>query len=181
VKNARTTKERFFFFTSVSYFSLNCCLQTISGDDILFALKEMGFDNYVEPMRLYLLKYRESQPVQDEKNDRSAKKRSKKDQEDDGEENGGAGSGGGHTTGPGMSMQQQMALQQMMSMQHLMPGLIPVAMAGGELSPEQTAMLSQLQASGGFNGMQMPAFGQSTSAPHAGPLAARDEGTQGAL
>lgn len=33
--------------------------KTITGDDILFAMATLGFDNYVEPMRLYLQKYRE--------------------------------------------------------------------------------------------------------------------------
>eukprot|EP00527_Entomoneis_sp_CCMP2396_P006049 CAMPEP_0198144220 /NCGR_PEP_ID=MMETSP1443-20131203/14218_1 /TAXON_ID=186043 /ORGANISM="Entomoneis sp., Strain CCMP2396" /LENGTH=178 /DNA_ID=CAMNT_0043807577 /DNA_START=92 /DNA_END=625 /DNA_ORIENTATION=- len=34
--------------------------KTINGDDLLFALSTLGFDRYVEPLKLYLLKYRES-------------------------------------------------------------------------------------------------------------------------
>ena len=34
--------------------------KTINGDDLLWALTKLGFDNYVEPLKVYLLKYRES-------------------------------------------------------------------------------------------------------------------------
>ncbi|CAD0198013.1 unnamed protein product [Chrysodeixis includens] len=33
--------------------------KTINGEDILFAMNALGFDNYVEPLKLYLKKYRE--------------------------------------------------------------------------------------------------------------------------
>ncbi len=40
------------------------CLQerrkTINGDDLLWALGTLGFEPYIEPLRLYLQKYRES-------------------------------------------------------------------------------------------------------------------------
>merc|ERR1712241_353562 len=32
----------------------------INGEDILFAMSTLGFDNYVEPLKLYLQKYREA-------------------------------------------------------------------------------------------------------------------------
>jgi histone H3/H4 len=34
--------------------------KTINGEDILFAMSTLGFDNYVEPLKIYLQKYRES-------------------------------------------------------------------------------------------------------------------------
>jgi nuclear transcription Y subunit beta len=34
--------------------------KTINGEDILFAMSTLGFDNYVEPLKVYLQKYRES-------------------------------------------------------------------------------------------------------------------------
>jgi nuclear transcription Y subunit beta len=34
--------------------------KTINGEDILFAMANLGFDNYVEPLKIYLQKYRES-------------------------------------------------------------------------------------------------------------------------
>ncbi|CAB3377358.1 Hypothetical predicted protein [Cloeon dipterum] len=34
--------------------------KTINGEDILFAMTNLGFDNYVEPLKLYLQKYRET-------------------------------------------------------------------------------------------------------------------------
>ena len=33
--------------------------KTINGDDLLWAMSTLGFEDYVEPLRLYLLKYRE--------------------------------------------------------------------------------------------------------------------------
>merc|ERR1719183_3439433 len=39
------------------------CMQekrkTINGDDLLWAMSTLGFDKYVEPLKLYLSKYRE--------------------------------------------------------------------------------------------------------------------------
>lgn len=34
--------------------------KTINGDDILWALERLGFDNYMEPLRIYLGKWRDS-------------------------------------------------------------------------------------------------------------------------
>lgn len=34
--------------------------KTINGEDILFAMSNLGFDNHVDPLKLYLQKYRES-------------------------------------------------------------------------------------------------------------------------
>jgi len=34
--------------------------KTINGEDILFAMSTLGFDNYVEPLKIYLQKFRES-------------------------------------------------------------------------------------------------------------------------
>jgi nuclear transcription Y subunit beta len=40
------------------------CLQekrkTINGEDLLWAMSTLGFDKYVEPLKLYLTKYREA-------------------------------------------------------------------------------------------------------------------------
>jgi len=40
------------------------CLQekrkTINGDDLLWAMSTLGFDKYVEPLKLYLSKYRDA-------------------------------------------------------------------------------------------------------------------------
>ena len=33
--------------------------KTINGDDVIFAMRTLGFDNYIEPLRAYLQKYRE--------------------------------------------------------------------------------------------------------------------------
>ncbi|WAR26109.1 NFYB-like protein [Mya arenaria] len=33
--------------------------KTINGEDILFAMSTLGFDSYVEPLKMYLQKYRE--------------------------------------------------------------------------------------------------------------------------
>ena len=34
--------------------------KTITGDDVLFALSTLGFEKYVDPLKIYLAKYRES-------------------------------------------------------------------------------------------------------------------------
>ena len=34
--------------------------KTITGDDVLWAMSTLGFDKYVEPLKIYLAKYRES-------------------------------------------------------------------------------------------------------------------------
>ena len=34
--------------------------KTINGEDILFAMSNLGFDNYVEPLKIFLQKYRDS-------------------------------------------------------------------------------------------------------------------------
>lgn len=33
--------------------------KTINGEDLLFALCTLGFDNYIDPLKLYLQKYRD--------------------------------------------------------------------------------------------------------------------------
>jgi len=37
--------------------------KTINGEDILFAMSTLGFDSYVEPLKLYLQKFREVSKV----------------------------------------------------------------------------------------------------------------------
>lgn len=37
--------------------------KTINGEDILFAMSTLGFDMYVEPLKLYLQKFREVRPT----------------------------------------------------------------------------------------------------------------------
>jgi nuclear transcription Y subunit beta len=34
--------------------------KTINGEDILWAMQSLGFDPYIEPLKLYLQQYRES-------------------------------------------------------------------------------------------------------------------------
>jgi nuclear transcription Y subunit beta len=35
--------------------------KTINGDDLLWAMNTLGFEDYVEPLRLYLTKFREAE------------------------------------------------------------------------------------------------------------------------
>merc|ERR1712232_307668 len=42
--------------------------KTINGDDIIWAMGTLGFDSYIEPLKIYLKKYRET--VKTEKNDK---------------------------------------------------------------------------------------------------------------
>ena len=34
--------------------------KTITGDDVLWAMSTLGFEKYVEPLKVYLARYRES-------------------------------------------------------------------------------------------------------------------------
>jgi len=51
------------------------CMQekrkTINGDDLLWAMSTLGFDKYVEPLKLYLSKYREA--IRGDKPDNASK------------------------------------------------------------------------------------------------------------
>lgn len=35
--------------------------KTINGDDLLWAMTTLGFEDYIEPLKLYLHKYRQSE------------------------------------------------------------------------------------------------------------------------
>lgn len=37
--------------------------KTVNGEDILFAMTSLGFENYAEALKVYLSKYREVFPV----------------------------------------------------------------------------------------------------------------------
>jgi hypothetical protein len=36
--------------------------KTINGDDLLWAMATLGFEDYIEPLKVYLQKYREVRP-----------------------------------------------------------------------------------------------------------------------
>lgn len=38
--------------------------KTISGEDLLWSLQTLGFDNYIEPLRVYLAKFRDQAKVE---------------------------------------------------------------------------------------------------------------------
>lgn len=52
------------FISFVTSEASDKCLQekrkTINGDDLLWAMSTLGFDKYVEPLKIYLSKYRET-------------------------------------------------------------------------------------------------------------------------
>lgn len=45
--------------------------KTVNGEDILFAMTSLGFENYAEALKIYLTKYRESQTARGENQNRS--------------------------------------------------------------------------------------------------------------
>jgi len=51
--------------------------KTINGDDILWAMSTLGMDKYIEPLRMYLVKYRES--VKGEKPDKKGSSSTKRE------------------------------------------------------------------------------------------------------
>lgn len=70
------------FITSEA--SEKCCAEkrkTVNGEDILFAMTSLGFENYSEVLKIYLAKYREYQMLKQEKSD---KKPAKTGDSDDG-------------------------------------------------------------------------------------------------
>ena len=51
--------------------SEKCCAErrkTINGEDILYAMESLGFENYAEVLKIYLTKYREYQSAKDKAN-----------------------------------------------------------------------------------------------------------------
>uniref|UniRef100_A0A7N0UD50 Transcription factor CBF/NF-Y/archaeal histone domain-containing protein n=1 Tax=Kalanchoe fedtschenkoi TaxID=63787 RepID=A0A7N0UD50_KALFE len=72
--------------------------KTINGDDLLWAMTTLGFEDYVEPLKIYLSKYRE---MEGEKMNLG-----RVPLQGDGGEYGGGGFGGG--MGYGVQQQQQM-------------------------------------------------------------------------
>ncbi|KAG8477941.1 hypothetical protein CXB51_027648 [Gossypium anomalum] len=74
--------------------------KTINGDDLLWAMTTLGFEEYVEPLKIYLQKYREME------GEKSFMGRGEKDGASGGSSggasgSGGRGSGGGGGVGPG--------------------------------------------------------------------------------
>ncbi|KAL7573211.1 hypothetical protein ACA910_018865 [Epithemia clementina (nom. ined.)] len=68
-KIAKDSKETFqecvsefisFITSEASDKCLNEKRKTINGDDLLWAMSTLGFDKYVEPLKIYLTKYREA-------------------------------------------------------------------------------------------------------------------------
>ena len=56
--------------------------KTINGEDILFAMATLGFDNYIEPLKMYLIKYREF-TMRNEKSSEVTKESGHHDPKDD--------------------------------------------------------------------------------------------------
>lgn len=52
--------------------------KTINGEDILYSMHDLGFENYAEVLKIYLAKYREQQALKQERNETRATKRQKK-------------------------------------------------------------------------------------------------------
>lgn len=66
------------------------CMQekrkTVNGEDVLFAMTSLGFENYGEALKIYLAKYRES--IKNEHDEPRKKKRKEDELEVEGEEEG---------------------------------------------------------------------------------------------
>lgn len=56
--------------------------KTINGEDILYSMHDLGFENYAEVLKIYLAKYREQQVVKQERNDKRSAKKQKRDTAD---------------------------------------------------------------------------------------------------
>ena len=52
--------------------------KTINGEDILYSMHDLGFENYAEALKIYLAKYREQQAIKQERGEtRVSRKHSK--------------------------------------------------------------------------------------------------------
>ncbi|KAE8695284.1 Nuclear transcription factor Y subunit B-3 [Hibiscus syriacus] len=69
--------------------------KTINGDDLLWAMTTLGFEEYVEPLKIYLQKYREME------GEKSNMGRGEKDGASGGSSGGAGGTGGGGGSGGG--------------------------------------------------------------------------------
>lgn len=56
--------------------------KTINGEDILYLMHDLGFENYAEVLKIYLAKYREQQAMKQERGETRATKRQSKAAED---------------------------------------------------------------------------------------------------
>lgn len=72
--------------------------KTINGDDLLWAMTTLGFEEYVEPLKVYLAKYRE---MEGEKTTMGGRPGEKDGSGGGGAAAGGGGSGGGVNSGGG--------------------------------------------------------------------------------
>ncbi|KAK6459004.1 uncharacterized protein RJT20DRAFT_4590 [Scheffersomyces xylosifermentans] len=54
--------------------------KTINGEDILYSMHDLGFENYAEVLKIYLAKYREQQALRQERGETRASKRQAKQQ-----------------------------------------------------------------------------------------------------
>lgn len=52
--------------------------KTINGEDILYSMHDLGFENYAEVLKIYLAKYREQQALKQERNETKTTKRQRK-------------------------------------------------------------------------------------------------------
>jgi nuclear transcription Y subunit beta len=98
--------------------------KTINGEDILWAMSTLGFDKYVEPLKLYLAKYRES--VKGEKPEKKSRT------SDD-------GAGGGGSAGAAANTAQYAAAM----------AAAQVAAQGGDAAAQAAAAAAAAAAQGG--------------------------------
>lgn len=54
--------------------------KTINGEDILYSMHDLGFENYAEVLKIYLAKYREQQALKQERGETRSSKRQAKQQ-----------------------------------------------------------------------------------------------------
>lgn len=52
--------------------------KTINGEDVLFSMHDLGFENYAEVLKIYLAKYREQQALRQERGESRPSKRASK-------------------------------------------------------------------------------------------------------
>lgn len=70
------------FISFITLEALDKCLRekrkTINGEDILYLMHDLGFENYAEVLKIYLAKYREQQALRQERGETRTLKRAQK-------------------------------------------------------------------------------------------------------
>ncbi|KAI8149022.1 histone-fold-containing protein [Fennellomyces sp. T-0311] len=118
------------FLNMLSRRTSDRCLQekrkTINGEDILWAMQSLGFENYAEALKIYLGKYRETTKLERATSSTKEKEEGSDDKQSQ------------QQSQQQQSQQQQLYMQQQQQQQQAQPGQPPASMAGNYYTGNET-------------------------------------------